>query len=53
MELLLVEYNLDYLLKNQKAEVLKMRSQGQKGMGVYMLPTSPAILNPIPEQQKS
>ena len=45
LELLLAEYNFDYLLKNRKAKALRMRSQGHKGMGVYMLPTSPAKPN--------
>ena len=46
----LAECDIDYLLKNQKAEVYRMRSPGQKG---YRLPASPFTASPSPEQRES
>ena len=50
MESPLAECNIDYLLKNQKAEVNRMWSSGQKG---YCLPASPVTTSPSPEQRES
>ena len=46
----LAECDIDYLLKNQKAEVYRMRSPGQKG---YRLPASPFTACPSAEQRES
>ena len=42
--------DVDYLLKNQNAEVHRMRSSGQKG---YWLPALPVTTSPSPEQRES
>jgi hypothetical protein len=46
----LAECNIDYLLKNQKAEVHRMWSSGQKG---YCLPALTVTTSPSPEQRES
>ena len=50
LESLLTECNVDYLLKNQNAEVHRMWSSGQKG---YWLPAPPVTTSPSPEQRES
>ena len=42
--------DIDYLLNNQKAEVHRRRSSGQKG---YWLPASPVTASPSQEQRES
>ena len=46
----LTECDVDYLLKNQNAEVHRMWSSGQNG---YWLPASPVMTSPRPEQRES
>ena len=46
----IAECDVDPLLKNQNAEVYRMRSSGQKG---YWLPASPVMTSPSPEQRGS
>ena len=50
MESPLTECDVDYLLKNQNAEVYLMLSSGQKG---YWLLASPVMTSPSPEQRES
>ena len=50
LESLIAECNVDYLLKNQKAEVHLMLSLGQKA---YSPPASPVTASPSPEQRES
>jgi len=46
----LAECDVDYLLKDQNAEVYRMRSPGQNG---YRLPASPVMASPSPKQLES
>ena len=46
----LAECDVDYLLKDQNAEVYLMRSPGQNG---YRLPASPVMASPSPKQRES
>jgi hypothetical protein len=46
----LTECDVDYLLKNQNAEVHRMWSSGQQG---YWLPAPPVTTSPIPEKRES
>ena len=50
LESLLAECDVDYLLKNQNAEVYRIRSSGQNG---YWLSASPVTTSPSPEQRES
>jgi hypothetical protein len=50
LEYPLAECDVDYLLKNQNAEVHQMRTPGQNG---YRLPTSPVTASPSPERRES
>ena len=47
----LADCDVDYLLKNQNAEVHRMRSSGQKGY--WYLPASPVTTSSSPEQRES
>jgi hypothetical protein len=46
----LAECDVDYLLKDQNAEVYRMLSPGQNG---YRLPASPVMASPSPKQRES
>ena len=51
----LTECDVDYLLKNQNAEVhriIRMQSSGQKGYWL-LVPASPVTTSPSPEQRES